>query len=261
MGKLADRLRDSMNRGIRPLGFGVAAAKPPAPLMLIASVSGLGEEATKAETEGADAVLISGSSRRGNQRENQGLSIGKALVGTEVKAVDKSALEALAKNGVAFAVLTGASTPAASLAAEGIDLALMVDPDWSDALARGVEQLSVAAVIYQPTSTTQLSIYDQLLCTRIIVLTRKPVLVVLPQAWGVEALAPLQDAGVLGVIVPADAVATFRDGIKSLPAKKRPRDREEIAATLPHGGQIHSRDEDEEEEEDRAAGTAPVDRN
>lgn len=261
MGKLADRLRDIMNRGVRPLGFAAAIAKPPSPLMLIASVSGLGEEATKAETEGADAVLISASSRRGNRRGDQSRAVGKALVGIEVKTVDKSALEALAKNGAAFAVLTAASTPAASLAVEGIDLALIVDPDWSDAVVRGVEQLSVAAVIYQPTSTTQLSIYDQLLCTRIIGLTRKPVLVVLPQAWGVEALAPLQDAGVMGVIVPADAVAIFRDGIKSLPAKRRPRDREEIAATLPHGGLTPSRDEDEEEEEDRAAGTAPVDRN
>ena len=257
MGKLADRLRDIMNRGIRPIGFAAATASAQPPMLLVAAVSALGDEAAAACEAGAGAVLAAQKDVSKDAEGDTAKKLDKTLLGAQVTDTDKAAIEGLAKTGAAFAVLTDTAAPAAALSAEGIDLVLTVDPEWTDTIARGVGELPIEAVIYQPQTMGPLSIYDQLACTRIIGLSRKPVIVVLPEAWGVAALSPLHEAGVMGIVVPSAEVAAYAEALRTLPLKKK--SREEISVMLPGSSSHNEHEHDEGDEEDRATGTTPVD--
>ncbi len=256
MGKLADRLRDTMNRGARPIGFAAATAPEQPPMLLVAAVSALGDEAAAASEAGAGAVLAAQEDVSKDAEGDTAKKLDKTLLGAQVADTDKTAVEGLAKTGAAFVVLTDTAAPAAALSAEGIDLVLTVDPEWTDTIARGVGELSIEAVIYQPQTMGPLSIYDQLACTRIIGLSRKPVIVVLPEAWGVAALSPLHEAGVMGIVVPSAEVAAYAEALRTLPPKKKPR--EEMSVMLPGSGSRNEHEHGEGDEEDRAAGTTPV---
>lgn len=236
--KLSDRIKELGNRGVRPMGFATAATTQAPAILLVASISSQ-KEAAKAESDGAEAVLSVDKPGKSDSK--------RTLFGQTLATAGKADLEALAKDGVAFVVLTDTKTSATALTVEDIDVVLTVDTNWTDMLTRSVAQLPIAAVVYQPPSTGPMTIDDHLQCARVMGLVGKPVFVVVPSGWGTESLLALQEAGVTGVIVSAGDVATYRDAIKALPTKKRDRDRND-SATLPMQG--HRREAEPDDDDD-----------
>jgi hypothetical protein len=132
------------------------------------------------------------------------------------------------------------------LTADGIDIVLTIDPEWSDMLTRAVAQLSVTAVLYEPKGSGEMTIGDQLQCARVLGLAGKPLFVAVPASWGTASL-----------VVPAAETAAFKEAIRTLPPRKRGDDRHDVAS-LPAATLGRRAGRDDDDEEDRAAGPATL---
>lgn len=259
MGKLADRLKEQARGGAQPMGFTPLAAPSAAPAMVVMAQveSGELEAVSQAVRTEADGVLVSvGPATPDQTLRAMRTAARQALWGGVLAVGTREAVERLQRAGCDFVVLGSGALPADILAEEKLDKVLEVDPEWSDVMVRGLEQLPLAAVAFRVVTGETMTIHRLLLCQRVVALTRKPVLAVLPPAVGPDQLLPLRDAGVSGIIVPAGAAREFRKAVRELPPPKRPRER--LEAVLPLGLTVARREREEEEEEGDGAGASPL---
>ena len=253
MGKLADRLKEVIERPVRPIGFraGAAQAKPPA-LVLLANIDGgQKEEAARAVHEGAQGVLAAvGTATADETLAELATAAGGGLWGGALEAGGRADVERLREAGAHFVLFRSTGVSGEGLEAEEIDKILEVEQNWPDMLLRPVDRLPVAAALYRLQEGEALSIQALLQCRRIVALVGKPLLVSLPPGIGTSALTLLRDAGVMGVVVSASAVAEFHAAIRDLPPPKR--DHERMDAVLPRGGPapLQEADDDDEEEDE-----------
>ena len=252
MGKLADRLREIARGGTQPMGFAAGAVRSHAPRMLTATLLDVADAPAVAEVvqAGADAVLVPGGAATGDEVLRAVATAGqRAMWGGVLTVGGREEVERLQRARGDFVVLGSDSLGANALLAENIDKLLEVDPTWEDISLRGVEQLPVVAVLFRVVSAERLTIHHLLQCQRVVALTRKPVLAVLPPTVGIESLSLLRDAGIYGVVVAPPTVRDFRAAIRELPALKRGQERME--AMLPAGqpGAPYAEPDEEEGEE------------
>lgn len=231
------------------MGFALGTTRSHAPRMVTATLLDAADAQAVADVilAGADAVLVPVGAATGDEVLRAVATAGQRAMWGGVLAVGgREEVERLKKAKGDFVVLGSDTLGANALLAENIDKLLEVDPTWEDISLRGVEQLPVVAVLFRVVSAERLSIRHLLQCQRVVALTRKPVLAVLPPTVGIESLSLLRDAGIYGVVVPPPTVRDFRAAIRELPAPKRGQERME--AILPAGPQGASHAEPDEEE-------------
>ena len=249
MGKLADRLREIARGGTQPMGFAAGAVRSHAPRMLTATLLDVADAQAVSDVvqAGADAALIPVGAATGDEVLKAVATAGqRAMWGGVLAAGGRDEVERLQKARGDFVVLGSDSLGANALLPENIDKLLEVDIAWDDISLRGVEHLPVVAVLFRVLSPERLTIRHLLQCQKVVALTRKPVLAVLPPTVGIESLLLLRDTGIYGVVVPPPTVKDFRAAIRELPTPSQRQER--LEATLPAGPQRALPTEPDEEE-------------
>lgn len=253
MGKLTDRLKELSRGGSQPVGFAPAAPRPSPPAMLVmASVEmAEGEAASQAAQSEADAVLAPvGPATTDDTIRTLRNATRRTLMGAALTAGGKDIVDRLQRAGCDFVLLSNETLAADILTEERTDKVLEIEPAWSDIFVREIERLPVEAVLFRIMGGERLSLQQYLQCLRVASLARKPVLVMLPGSVGTEALQPLRDAGVSGVVVPVSSVKAFRSAARSLPPPRKPKER--LDAILPMGLTAGRREPEEEDEPENA---------
>lgn len=251
MGKLADRLKDVMERTARPMGFRSAAAQAkPAQLLLLASIEGVEKDAAaRAIREGAHGVLtMTAPSSDADELKDFGAAAANGIWGGVMEAGGKEEVGRLKAAGAHFALFRSTGVAGEALEVEDIDKVLEVDQEWPDMLLRSVAGLQVAAVLYR-LSVDGLTLQGLLQCRRVASLVGKPLLAAMPPSTDGASMTLLRDTGVDGVIVPAGLVAQFHAAIRDMPPPKK--SKEHMDAVIGLGGaRGHAHEEEDDEDDD-----------
>lgn len=250
MGKLADRLREVMERTARPIGFrSTAMQAKTAQLLLLASVDGgETEAASTAIRGGAHGVLATvGPGTEADALKDVGTAAAGGIWGGAMEAGGREEVDRLKLAGAHFALFRSTGVAGDALEVEDIDKVLEVDQAWPDMLLRSVAGLPVAAVLYR-LSVDGLTLQGLLQCRRVASLVGKPLLAAIPPGIEGASMTLLRDTGVDGVIVPAAAVPEFHAAIRDMPPPKKTK--EHMDAVLGRGDGRAPVPEDDEEDDD-----------
>lgn len=231
--KLSDLLKQASQAYNRPMGLTPAKNRTQAlPLVLIAQVDSLSAGAIEAAVAaGAEAVLAPVSATA--DVKGAKAAAGKASLGGLLDAGTKAEVDQLEKDGCDFFVLRSANLPADVLQGDDRSAMLELDSSLPDAVLRGVEGLNLDGAVYRIPGSEVLTLQHLLQLRRTAGLAGKPLFVAAPDGLAPGAAEVLRDAGAVGLIVPAAAVAAFKATIAALPQPKRKGDR--MDATLPAG--------------------------
>ncbi|MEE9285745.1 MAG: hypothetical protein V3V35_08480 [Dehalococcoidia bacterium] len=256
MGKLIEKLDRVGKSGGHRLGFTPSsAADTPGLAIVVAVAAADSDTAQAAVAQGADAVLLIGSSPKASKRSpEKRLKLEKSAP----CGGDAAALAANESGPWDFAVVDLADPLEPMVEKPDVDVVLRLPSDAPEATLRTLEALPVDAVaVAGPGGALTL---DGLvpLC-RVAQATSMPVLALVAPEIGRASLLALRDAGAAGVIVDiaagrADAVTSLRKTILDLPPKKAKRVR--ARPTVPLGLLTTDDAAYEDEEEDRH-GQAP----
>lgn len=248
MSALIEKLRQASRPGV-PLGFGAQARSKPAALVLVAELPRW-EKAQVEETlaAGADALLLPG--RDAPPPEAMRSALGPTPWGVRLERSDETTLRSLREAGCDF-FLFSLEASAALLGQEGIGRILLVDPPWEEGWLRAASQLPVDALWPRASGGQR----EEVLVLHLFHYQRlsaaaKPILIEPPLGAGPTELRLLRDAGVQGLAVSGEGLAsrlsTLREAIGKLPPSFPGRERR--AALLPLTPRFPSAVESEEEE-------------
>lgn len=250
MGKLTDLIKRVGRREPEPMGFGSAARKSQATMLLVAIASDRWARAADDAVEaGANAVLLAG---RPSDKD-----VAEAVVAAKDRACGLVAGEPsaeqlirLQESGIDFAVL-GPDAPAAATVDPKLSLVFQLRDDLPDIQLRALEALPFDA-IYIDRDGAPITIMRLVELQRIAGLTRKPLFVHVPLDCSQADLVALRDAGVALVGIDMsdpnanDALRKLRETMDTLP-RRRVRGEERASVALPR---THGEAEEEGEEED-----------
>ncbi|MDW8008130.1 MAG: hypothetical protein RMK67_01020 [Chloroflexota bacterium] len=213
-----------------PLGFGVAAHRPRATLLLVAQVDGNASR-LPVPADAADALLVAGEASTGLRKELKGLD--GVPWGVLLPRAEAATVASVREMGADFVAFDPAQSDAGLLLEEGLDLVALASHEASDTELRLLEALPLTALL-PPQPSLPLTVAARLSLQRLSALARLPLLVPVPPQADGSLLRLLRDAGAAAVVVEgkagADALAALRQAIESLPP--RPRRREERAEPL-----------------------------
>lgn len=253
MGKLADRLKDVMERTARPMGFrsGAVQAKQ-AQLLLLATIEGADKDtAATAIREGAHGLLATtGPGSDEETLKDLGAAAAGGIWGGAMEAGGKEDVERLKSAGAHFVLFRSLGLAGDALEVEDIDKVLEVDQEWPDMLLRSVAGLQVSAVLYR-LSVDGLTLQGLLQCRRVASLVGKPLLAAIPPGMDGASMTLLRDTGVDGVIVPMASVAQLHAAIRDMPPPKKSKEHMDAVLGLGGGGgRGHSHEEEDDEDDD-----------
>lgn len=258
MSKLVEKLRSIVETSASPLGFRTAAraAKSP-PMLLIASLPKVDVELAAAFASGgvdAGLVPVANPSMEVATLKQFVKAMGEVPVGVLVESIAKSELEQLQETGCDF-ITFASKAPLVILREEGIGKILKVESSLEEGVLRSINQLPVDAVLLGEEEESFITVQRLMLWQRFAALLHKPLLVTVPSGIAADDLQNLREAGVAGVVVPAEIkqlgerLAELRRAIDTLPplTKRKPG---KATALLPRlSGEMVAEVEEEEEED------------
>jgi hypothetical protein len=262
MSKFIDKLKETSQAVVQPMGFGRRRPASPRPRILL--VASLGEANVSKLAElvaGADAALLDISDLENDTKTLQGCAAavpdipwGGWLRGSQWR--KSQTFKAL---GPDFVVFPAESTPLEVLEDTAAGKIVEVKATLSEGLLRTIDELPVDGVLafLEGRDSPFLTWQELMLFERLGGLVAKPLLVPVPLKVTAGELKMLWEAGVDGVILtlgpgqPRGGLRQLRQAVDRLafPLKKR---RERVKALLPQvGGAAGTEEEDigEEEEE------------
>jgi hypothetical protein len=250
------KLNDLLKRATRPapdaMGFGAAAAKRQATMLLIALASDhWSRAAADAADAAADVVVLQG--RPGERDITDAIAAaGDRPVGVTL---NDSSLETVRAAKADFVVVT-THAPAAILVEEDLAVVLQLRDDIPDFQLRALEPWSLDAIFIEREFSpgTIMKVLD---LQRVGGLSRKPLLVQVSGETSNDELLALRDAGVAMLAVDMkdrngiDSLRKLRGTVDALP-RRRPRKEDKRQAMLPRGtgGSIEA-DEDDGDDDDQ----------
>ncbi len=245
MSKLTEKLRKVGQNELAPMGFGAFAARAKTPPMLLLVEVGPRDTAAaaKAVADGADAIFTGPAAA--NQVKALVAAVGETPVVAEADNATADDVKALQDAGTDSFLLGAVKAPAGALHIEGPGKFLVVDPAWPDTTLRAVEGLPLDGVVLRLNGA--FTVESWIRCLRVGGLTRKPLLVAIDATVDSDTLRSLRDAGAGAVVVSANAVATARGLIDTLPAAKKPKDHRDVMlpAMARSAPPIHEEDDEE----------------
>jgi len=258
MSKLANKIRKTTRVEPAPLGFGMAAARPRPPsllLMVHGPASGMRAPADLAKS-GLDALLLSlNPEKEAAEAARWAKAAGDLSCGLRVPAAASETVAALKQTGIDFLAFEAESASADALLDTEMGYVLALAGDLSDSVLRTMADFPLDA-LWLAHWHGPLTVRSQLELRRIYLLTRTPLLVAVRADIGASDLECLRDAGVVGVAVDGhessawDRLPALRQAIDSLPPPRVRRREERPEAVLPVSARAPSSAEEEEEEEE-----------
>lgn len=251
MAKLNDLLKGATRPAPDAMGFGAAASKRPASMLLVAIASDhWGRATSEAADAGADVIMLQGRPAERDITE----AVTAAAERPVGVALNDSTLDVLRSAKVDFVIVT-TNASAAVLVEEQLAIVLQLRDDMPDFQLRALEPWSLDAIFIEREFTpgTIMKVLD---LQRVGGLSRKPLLVQIAGDSSKEELLALRDAGVamLGVDMKdrnaVDAIRKLRETVAALP-RRRPRKEDKRQAMLPHGtgGSIEADEDDDDDDE------------
>jgi hypothetical protein len=257
MSKLANKIRKTTRVEPAPLGFGVAAARPRPPsllLMVHGPASGMRPPADLTDS-GLDALLLSlNPEKETAEAARWAKTAGELPCGLRIPSATHETVAALKQAGIDFLAFEADSANADALLDTEMGYVLSLTGDPSDSLLRAVADFSLDA-LWLTDWHGPLTVQSQLELHRIHLLARAPLLVPVRADIGAGELECLRDAGVVGVAVDGhghnawDQLPALRQAIDGLPPPRMRRREERPDAVLPVSARTPSSAEEEEEEE------------
>jgi len=258
MSKLANKIRKTTRVEPAPLGFGVAAARPRPPsllLMVHGPASSVRPPADLAKS-GLDALLLSlNPEKEAAEAAHWGKAADELPCGLRVPSAASETVAALKQTGIDFLAFEAESASANALLDTEMGYVLVLSGDPSDTLLRAMADFSLDA-LWLADWHGHLTLRSQLELRRIYLLARTPLLVPVRADIGAGDLECLRDVGVVGVAVDGhehnvwDRLPALRQAIDSLPPPRLRRREERPEAVLPVSVRAPSSAEEEEEEEE-----------
>ena len=253
MAKLNTLIKRATRPEHGPMGFGAAARKPQASMLLVAIIGDHWPRAVSdAAAAGADVLVLQG--KPGDKDISEAIAAaGDQPCGVMLSDTSLDALPRLREAKVDF-VLVGANSPAAALMEEELAVVLQLREELSDVQLRTLEAWPFGAIYFDRESAPA-TIFKLLDLQRVAGLARKPLMVQIPADTKQGELMALRDAGVALLAVDMkdrsaiDSLKRLRETVDALPRHK-PRKEEKREAWLPSGGSGAMSEHGEEEEED-----------
>lgn len=256
MSKLGDKIRKATRVEPAPLGFGVAAARPRPPsllLMVYGPASGMRPPANLKDS-GVDALLLSlNPDKEAAEAARWAKAAGDLSCGVRVPSAAGETVAALKQAGIDFLAFEAESASADVLLDTEMGYVLALAGDPSDSLLRAMADFPLDA-LWLADWHGPLTVRLQLELRRLYLLTRTPLLVPVRADIGAGDLECLRDAGVVGVAVDGrehgtwDRLPALRKAIDGLPPRVRRRE-ERPEVVLPLREMVSSAAQEEEEEE------------
>jgi hypothetical protein len=257
MSKLANKIRKTTRVEPAPLGFGLAAARPRSPsllLMVHGPAAGMRLPADLTDS-GLDALLLSlNPEKETAEAARWAQAAGELPCGLGIPSATSETVAALKQAGIDFLAFEADSANADALLDTEMGYVLSLTGDPSDSLLRAVADFPLDA-LWLADWHGPLTVQSQLELRRILLLARTPLLVPIPADVGAGDLECLRDAGVVGVAVDGhghnvwDQLPALRQAIDGLPPPRVRRREERPDAVLPVSARAPSSAEEEEEEE------------
>ncbi len=251
------KLNKLIKRAIRPepepMGFGAAARKPQASMLLVAIVGDHWSRAVSdAAAAGADVLMLQG--KPGDRDVSDAVeAAGERPCGVMLSDTSLEALPRLRESKVDF-IVVGASAPAAALNEGELAVVLHLREDLTDMQLRSLEAWSIDA-IFLDREIMPATILRLLEVQRVSGLARKPLIVELPGETKQDDLLALREAGVALLAIDMkdrsaiDSLKRLRATVDGLPRQK-PRKDDKREAVLPSGGAGSASEHGEEEDDD-----------
>jgi len=258
MSKLGNKIRKFTRVEPAPLGFGVAAARPRPPSLLL-MVHGPGSSMrppANLTDSGLDALLLSlNPEKEAAEAARWAKAAGDLPCGVRVPSATSETVVVLKQAGIDFLVFEDESASADVLLDTEMGYVLALGGDPSDTLLRAMADFPLDA-LWLADWHGPLTVRAQLELRRIYLLARTPLLVPVRADIGAGDLECLRDTGVVGVAVDGhehgawDRLPALRKAIDGLPPPRVRRREERPEAVLPVGALTPSSAEGEEEEEE-----------
>jgi hypothetical protein len=259
MSKLLDRL-DQITRGpVRTLGFTPAAVRETVPTMaLLAWVNDVAKADLSALAKaGVDALILAESGQAdGKPKPPEGSTWGVA-----VGQLDRQQVDSRGDTGCDFLVFGIENTSVDALDEGECSRVLRIPSDLEDTLLRSVEDLPVDIVLLnKPGPDGPLSLSHLMAISNVRASTSRYLLLEWEGELTEKELGHLRDLGVDGIVINvanslASTVATMRERVDQMPARKPRSDREQRgAAVLPRLGGVsegrHRHDDEDDDDEE-----------
>jgi hypothetical protein len=256
MSKLGKRIRSITRVEPAPLGFGVAAARPRPPSLLL-MVHGPGSSMrppANLTDSGVDALLLSlNPEKEAAEAARWAKAAGDFPCGVRVPSAASETVAALKQAGIDFLAFEDDSASADALLDTEMGYVLTLGGDPSDILLRAMADFPLDG-LWLPDWRGPLTVRAQLELRRIYLLTRTSLLVPVRADIGAGDLECLRDTGVVGVAVDGhehgawDRLSALRKAIDDLPPPRVRRREERPEAVLPALAPSAAGEEEEEEE-------------
>ena len=255
MSKFIEKLKQLSEGAPQPIGFRpreAASARPKIQLVIMAG-DGTPTEAMKA----ADSVVVTASSTAAAVKMLKVMAKGTgSILGARIEADGDMDAQKLAEAGADFIVF-GPNVPLAGLLEEKIGKIIEVDSFLSDWMLRSLNAMPVDAVLvsHHKKEGAVVTFEDLLVFQRLGAVLNKPLLIPVPGIISEKELSTLWEAGVDGVVVPAEAgqdaeaVVKIRDIISRLPYPSN-KSKEKTSPIAPRVSLKEPEPEEEEEEDD-----------
>lgn len=246
MSKLVDKIKRVSEGEAAPLGFGTKTPvkMPQMVLGAILAKNDIGMAASAVE-RGADALLISLHSVTEGVNELGQVTQLAANVpwGVWLESSSPEEMRLVREIGCDFILFEGARTPSALLREEGLGRIMKIDTSLSDSLMRAIDRLPVdALLIGNGMGEPPLSVYQLMNYYRFVLLTRKPLLVLVTSEMTNLEVETLWEAGLVGIFLETEPallenqLSMLRQAIDKLPSsRKKPRSVPDVS--LPYLGQ------------------------
>jgi hypothetical protein len=258
MSKLADKIRKITRVEPAPLGFGMAAARPRPPSLLLMAhgpASSMRPPADLAKS-GLDALLLSlNPENEAAEAARWAKAADELPCGVRVPSAASETVAALKQAGIDFLAFDADSASADALLDTDMGYVISLSGESSDSLLRAMADFSLDA-LWLADWHGPLTVRSQLELRRIYLLARTPLLVPLRADIGAGDLECLRDVGVVGVAVDGhehnawDRLPALRQAIDGLPPPRVRRREERPEAVLPVSARATSSAEEEEDGED-----------
>ncbi|MPZ22448.1 MAG: hypothetical protein GEU28_02665 [Dehalococcoidia bacterium] len=223
MNKLRDRIRKATSVAPAPLGFGAQSRKKESSLLLLA----------RGEKYSAVAQYIDGFMAT-SAKSKPGKEVTDRLVAGTTIDDGRDAVRAAAAAGYDFVVVSE-DAPASALLEEDVAYLMPAPVDASDALLRALEPMALDGLLVAPKAS--ITVREQLELVRLAAFARKPLFVSLDSVPESADIEVLREVGTVALLLdasrPAADFEALRRLIDELPARRRSRERDSIAATIP----------------------------
>jgi hypothetical protein len=255
MSKFIDKLEQSSQRAVQPMGFKMVPTIPRPRLMLVARLGQSKIDALVELIAGADAGLLSITGITGSARLKEAMkSVPEVPFGGWLEAPRRGLVKELDRAGADFMIFPAEKMPLSQLNIEKIGLIMAIAPQEEGWLIPAISDLPLDAVLIDSQSKASLTWHQLMMVKRIADLTSKPTLVPISGDTGQEELQLLWEAGVDGVIADVnlekhDEFKELRRIIDSLKPPSKERRRKARALVPPISAESSPVTGDEEEED------------